>query len=56
MTFFESYDLSDYREGATVASLINNVWENCDLKMSYLITYICYPFKTWRGDLRHLQK
>ena len=32
MTFFESHDLCDYREGATVAPLIDNVWENCNFK------------------------
>ena len=53
MTFFESHDLCDYREGATVAALIDNVWKNCNFKMSYLMTYIRYPFITWRGDLRH---
>ena len=53
MTFFKSHDLCDYREGATVAPLIDNVWENCNFKMLYLMTYICYPFKTWRGDLKH---
>ena len=53
MTSFESHDLCDYREEATVAPLIDNVWENYNFKMSYLMTYICYPFKPWRGDLRH---
>ena len=46
MTFSESHDLCDYREGATVAPLIDNVWENCNFKMSYLMAYICYLFKT----------
>ena len=45
MTFFESHDLCDYREGEAVAPLIDNVWENCNFKMSYLMTYLCYPFK-----------
>ena len=53
MTFFESHDLCDYQEGATFAPLIDIIWENCYFKMSYLMTYIYYPFKTWRGDLRH---
>ena len=53
MTFFKSHDLCDYRERATVAPLIDNVWENSNFEMSYLMTYICYPFKTWRGDLKH---
>ena len=50
MTFFESHDLCDYQEGVTVAPLISNVWENCNFKMSYLMTYMCHPFKTWKGD------
>ena len=40
MTFLESHNLRDYRERATVAPLIDNVWENCNFKMSYLMTYI----------------
>ena len=46
MTFFKSHDLCDYREGATGVPLIDNVWENYNFKMSYLMTYMHYPFKS----------
>ena len=32
---------------------IKHVWKNHDFKMSYPMTYTCYPFETWRGYCIH---
>ena len=48
MTFFESHDLCDYREGATVAPITDNVYENCNFKMSYRIVKNFDGKKLWR--------
>ena len=32
---------------------IKHVWKTMIFKMSYLMTYTCYPFETWRGYCIH---
>ena len=51
INYVEIPQFCDCPEGAT--SHIDMYGKTTNFKMSYLMTYICYPFKIWRSYFRH---
>ena len=60
-SIYKSWDMPLYKswfsyciyQGQHLNTAIENVWKTMIFKLSYLMSYKCYPFEIWSGYCRH---